>query len=268
MEAKQVEADDIGVRNFFAASEGKILLSLKFLQIELRIGAFYCKDEKMLETFRTGGDIHALTTAIIYKTSLEEAVNKDHPSYDKRRTIAKNCNFGMFFGLFPKGLQQTLKIKTGSDVSLEECTAIIRNLNIGYPRLAQWQDEIKNRAKFRKYTETWLGRRHNISEIASSDWDEKAFAERMAINTPIQGTAADILKLALGRIVKGLPDRPWLRPLFQIHDELVFEVPKNRLKESIFFIKNCMEAQPFEEFSVPITTEISVGHRFGELHEM
>ena len=88
------------------------------------------------------------------------------------------------------------------------------------------------------------------------------------MNTPIQGTAADILKLALGRIIAGLPARPWLRPLLQIHDELVFEIPENEVKNAVIFIKNCMEAKPFREFVVPIVAEASVGQRFGELQEL
>ncbi|MCL1874029.1 MAG: bifunctional 3'-5' exonuclease/DNA polymerase [Clostridiales bacterium] len=261
-------ADDIGVRNFITAPEGKVLLSLDFSQIELRVGAFYCKDEKMLEIFQTGGDIHSLTTAVIYKIPLAEAADKSHPLYKERRTIAKNCNFGTFFGLFPKGLQRTLKFKAGLEVDLEECESIIRNLKLGYPRLSRWQEEIKKRAEFRKYTETWLGRRRSIPDIASSVWSKKAFAQRVAMNTPIQGTAADILKLALGRIARGLPERPWLRPILQIHDELLFELPENRVKEAVIFIKNCMETKPFEVFSVPIVADASVGRRFGELHEM
>ncbi|MDR2712256.1 MAG: bifunctional 3'-5' exonuclease/DNA polymerase [Clostridiales bacterium] len=261
-------ADDVGVRNFITAPEGKILLSLDFSQIELRVGAFYCKDEKMLEIYQTGGDIHALTTAVIYKIPLVEAEDKHHPLYKERRTIAKNCNFGTFFGLFPKGLQKTLKFKAGLEVDLADCEIIIRNLKLGYPRLSRWQEEIKKRASFRKYTETWLGRRRNIPDIRSSNWNKKSFAERVAMNTPIQGTAADILKLALGRIVRGLPERPWLCPLLQIHDELVFELPENRVKEAVIFIKNCMETRPFAEFSVPIVAEAAAGYRFGELKEL
>lgn len=113
---------------------------MDFSQIELRVGAFYCKDEKMLETYRNGGDIHAMTTAVIYKIPLEIAMDKSHAEYKKRRTIAKNCNFGTFFGLFPKGLQRTLKFKAGLDVSLGDCETIIRNLKMGYPRLQRWQE--------------------------------------------------------------------------------------------------------------------------------
>ncbi|MDR2044178.1 MAG: bifunctional 3'-5' exonuclease/DNA polymerase [Clostridium sp.] len=260
-------ADDIGVRNFITAPEGKILLSLDFSQIELRVGAFYCKDEKMLETYRSGGDIHALTTAVIYKIPLEEASDKNAPNYKERRTIAKNCNFGTFFGLFPKGLQKTLKFKAGLDVSLAECETIIRNLKAGYPRLSRWQEETKKRAEFRKYTETWLGRRRALPGITSPNWNIMAFNQRVAMNTPIQGTAADILKLAMGRIVLGLSERTWLCPILQIHDELVFELPQNRLKEAVFYIKNCMETKPFEAFSIPIVAEAAYGGRFGELEE-
>ena len=261
-------ADDVGIRNFITAPEGKTLLSLDFSQIELRVGAFYCKDEKMLETYQTGGDIHALTTAVIYKIPLAEAEDKTHPLYKERRTIAKNCNFGTFFGLFPKGLQRTLKFKAGLEIDLADCETIIRNLKLGYPRLSRWQEEVKKRAGFRKYTETWLGRRRNIPDIASSNWNKKAFAERVAMNTPIQGTAADILKLALGKIVQGLPERTWLHPILQIHDELVFELPENRVKEAVIFIKNCMEIKPFDSFSVPIVAEAAAGRRFGELREL
>jgi DNA polymerase-1 len=121
---------------------------LDFSQIELRVGAFYCKDEKMLETYRQGGDIHAQTTSVIYKIPYEQAVYKHAENYKARRKIEKNCNFGVFFGLFSKGLQKTLKFKVGLDMSLEECEKIIKNLKAGYPQLARWQEETKKRAAF------------------------------------------------------------------------------------------------------------------------
>ena len=260
--------DDTGVRDFFIAPEGMVLLSLDFSQIELRVGAFYCRDEKMLDTYRTGGDIHAQTTSVIYHIPFEQAVDKDAPDYKERRTIAKNCNFGTFFGLFPKGLQKTLKFKAGLNTPLSECESIIANLKAGYPALTRWQNETKERASFRKYTETWFGRRRYLPNITSEDWGKKSFAERCALNTPIQGTAADILKLALGSITAELPDRLWLKPLLQIHDELVFELPEDKLDEAIHFIKTCMEYQPFMEFDVPIIAEAATGSSFGKMKEM
>ncbi|NLH02040.1 MAG: bifunctional 3'-5' exonuclease/DNA polymerase, partial [Clostridiales bacterium] len=199
--------DPVGVRNFFIAPKGKALLSLDFSQIELRVGAFYCRDGRMLETYRNKGDIHAQTTSVIYHIPFEEAADKNAAHYKERRAIAKACNFGVFYGLFPKGLQRNLKFKAGLDTPLSECERIIENLKSGYPRLARWQEETKKRAALRRYTETWLGRRRYLPDIASADWGKKSFAERCALNTPIQGTAADILKLALGRIIEGLPQR-------------------------------------------------------------
>ncbi|CFX97237.1 DNA polymerase A [Syntrophomonas zehnderi OL-4] len=264
----QKDNDPIGVRKFIIAPEGKAILSLDFSQIELRVGAFYCRDKRMLETYRTGGDIHAQTTSVIYRIPFEEAADKNAPHYKERRTIAKNCNFGVFYGLFPTGLQRTLKFKAGLNPTLSECETIIQNLKSGYPGLAKWQDEVKKRAAVSCYSETWLGRRRYLLGIRSSDWGKKSFAERCALNTPIQGTAADILKLACGRIISGLPERPWLKPMLQIHDELVFELPEDKVDEAVVFIKECMETQPFPEFDVPIVAEASVGRNFGEMKEM
>jgi len=260
--------DPVGIRGLIVAASGHVLLSFDFSQIELRVGAFYCRDEKMLDTYRQGGDIHAQTTSVIYHIPFAQAVDKNAEHYKEHRTIAKNCNFGVFFGLFPRGLQRTLKFKAGLDTPLSDCERIITNLKAGYPRLAEWQQVVKRQAEARKYSETWLGRRRYLPGITSNDWGEKSFAERCAMNTPIQGTAADILKLALARLIVGLPERPWLRPLLQIHDELVFEVPEDKIGEAVSFIKACMEAQPFPQFDVPIVAEASVGPTFGDMAEM
>ncbi len=260
--------DPIGIRKFIVAPEGKLLMSLDFSQIELRVGAFYCRDEKMLETYRKSGDIHAQTTSVIFGIPFSQAVDKGANFYKERRTIAKNCNFGVFYGLFPKGLQKTLKFKAGLDKSLDECTEIIDNLKAGYKGLETWQREIKRQAAEHGYTETYLGRRRYLPNITSADWGKKSFAQRCALNTPIQGTAADILKLAMGRIIKGLSERLWLKPLLQVHDELIFEVPEDKVNEAVNFVKKCMEQQPFKGFDVPIIAEVEVGKTFGTLHEI
>ena len=264
----RIDADTAGVRNFFVASPGCVYLDYDFSQIELRVGAAYCQDGKMLETYRTGGDIHASTTYVIYNISLEEAMDKNAPLYKTHRTIAKNCNFGTFYGLFAHGLQRTLRFKARLPTTLSECETIIANLKSGYPALSKWQEETKRQAATRRYVETWLGRRRYLPDIASEDWGKKSYAEHCALNSPIQGTAADILKLALGRILAGLPARPWLRPVLQVHDELLFEVPDDKVFEAAEFIKSCMETQPFPAFDVPIIAEGAVGKRFGELKDM
>ena len=260
--------DPIGVRNFIKAPDGHLIVSCDYSQIELRVGAFYCRDQIMMDTYKSGGDIHAATTSVIFNIPYDQAQDKHAENYKERRTIAKNVNFGTFYGLFPRGLQKTLKFKAGVDKSVSECEEIIRNLKAGYPGLVTWQEETKADAARRMYTETWLGRRRYLPNIRSEDWGKKSFAERCSMNTPIQGTAADILKLALGRILLGLPERPWLKPILQIHDELTFIIPEERLAEAVAFIKDCMEPQPFPEFDLPLVAEASAGPTFGQMEEL
>ena len=260
--------DPIGVRNFIKAPEGCLILSLDFSQIELRVGAFYCRDERMLDTYRKNGDIHAATTSVIFGVSYEEAQDKHSENYKEHRTIAKNVNFGTFYGLFPRGLQKTLKFKAGVEKSVSECEEILFNLKHGYKGLTAWQEETKADAARRMYSETWLGRRRYLPGITSDNWGQKSFAERCALNTPIQGTAADILKLAITRILAGLPEREWLKPILQIHDELTFIIPEDRLKETVAFIRVCMEEKPFPEFDLPLIAEASAGPTFGMMEEL
>ena len=259
--------DPVGVRKFISAPQGYCYIATDYSQIELRVGAFYCRDPEMLRIYLSNWDIHALTTSVIYGITYEEAADKKNPFYKERRVIAKNVNFGIFYGLYPKGLQKTLKFKAGIDKSEEECANIIDSIKRGYRRLSIWQEETKAKAK-QGYAETWLGRRRYLPDIQSNDWGKKSFAERCALNTPIQGTAADILKLAMARILKGLTAREWLKPVLQIHDELLFLVPEDRVREAAGFIRGCMEAKPFDEFDIPLKVEVAVGRNYGEMAEL
>ena len=260
--------DPIGIRNFIKVNDDEFILSLDYSQIELRVGAFYCRDAVMMETYKRGEDIHAATASVIFGVSYQEAQNKHAPNYKEQRTIAKNVNFGTFYGLFPRGLQRTLKFKAGVEKTEAECADIINNLKAGYKGLTTWQEETKADATRRMYSETWCGRRRHLPGIRSENWSIKSFAERCALNTPIQGTAADILKLTLNRILMGLATRPWLKPILQIHDELTFIIPKDKLTEAVCFIKGCMETQPFPEFDLPLVAEASAGETFGSMEEL
>lgn len=261
-------SDPIGIRNLIIAPAGCAVMELDYSQVELRVGAFYCRDEKMLETYRNGGDIHAQTTAVIYHISAEQAADKEAENYKERRSIAKNCNFGCFYGLFPKGLQKTLKFKAGLSTSLKECEQIIANLKSGYAGLSIWQEAVKRQAAARRYIETWLGRRRYLPNIVSEDWGKKSFAERCAMNTPIQGTAADIVKLAMARIIAKLPEYPWIQPVLTVHDSLVFYLPEDKVEEAGWLIKGLMEKQPFPEFDVPLVAEAAAGVNYGELVDL
>ena len=261
--------DPIGVRQFVIAPEGTLFLDFDFSQIELRVGAYYCRDPFMMETYRTGGDIHASTTSVIFGVSAEEAQDKSNPDYKEQRTIAKNMNFGTFYGLFPRGLQRTLKFKAGMDKSEDECALLIRNLKAGYPLLSEWQDATVKAARVKGYAETSFGRRRYLPNINNrADWGKRSFAERCSMNTPIQGTAAEILKLAMAELVRELKDRPYIRPLLQIHDELLFEVDDGHEDEAIRVIKTAMERQPFDAFDIPIVAEGEHGRCFGKLTEL
>lgn len=261
-------SDPIGIRKLLVAPSGCAVIELDYSQVELRVGAFYCRDEKMLQTYRDGGDIHAQTTSVIYHISIEQAADKNAENYKERRTIAKNCNFGVFYGLFPRGLQNTLKFKAGLDASFEDCEKIIANLKAGYPQLSLWQEVVKRQAKVRRYSETWLGRRRYLPNITSEDWGKKSFAERCAMNTPIQGTAADIVKMAMARLVLVLPDYPWIQPVLTVHDSLVFYVPADKVMEAGRLIKGLMEKQPFPEFDVPLVAELGAGANYGDLEDL
>ena len=258
--------DPIGVRQFIVSTPGSKFLDFDFSQIELRVGAFYCRDTKMMETYRSGGDIHAQTTSVIFNIPISEAVDKDNPDYKERRTIAKNVNFGTFYGLFPRGLQQTLKFKAGLEKPVEDCEAIIANLKAGYPALTDWQQATIRAARLNGYSETSFGRRRYLPNINNrADWGKRSFAERCSMNTPIQGTAAEILKLAMKKLIAELNKRTYIRPILQIHDELLFEVDEGYEEEAIRVIRAAMEAQPFAEFDIPIVAEGEHGYCFGKL---
>ena len=148
------------------------------------------------------------------------------------------------------------------------CEKCGMTLKEGYPGLTSWQNETKHLAAMHMYSETWLGRRRYLPDIRSDDWGRKSFSERCALNTPIQGTAADIIKMSMGRILAGLQERPWLKPVLQIHDELTFIVPEERLEEAVAFIKQCMDEKPFPEFDLPLVAEASAGRTFGTMEEL
>ena len=132
--------------------------------------------------------------------------------------------------------------------------------------MVSWQNNEKRKAHKYCYSETWFGYRRYLKGINSNEWGIKSFAERCALNTPIQGTASQILKLACVRILQNLPN--YIKPILQIHDELVFIVPNDKVKKSIKFIKQMMEVKPFDEFNVPLIAEAEYGPTFGTMKEM
>ena len=257
--------DYVGVRNFIVSPEGWLLMEADYSQVELRIVAYLSQDAVMLDAYKNGEDIHSITTSAVFGISREEAADKHQPEYKHRRTVAKGTMFGILYGIGAKGLSVNLKASAGVRTSVEQCEQYIAGIKARYTNLAAWQQYAKEAARRRQYAQTALGRRRYLPGIRSQDFRRRASSERMAMNTPVQGLAADCLKLAMGRLVKTLADKPYIRPVMTVHDSLVFEVRAGHVDEAAALVKGCMEALPPLENFMPLVAEVAVGERYGEL---
>ena len=257
--------DYVGVRNFIVSPEGWLLMEADYSQVELRIVAYLSQDAVMLDAYKNGEDIHSITTSAVFGISREEAADKRHSEYKHRRTVAKGTMFGILYGIGAKGLSVNLKASAGVRASVEQCEQYIAGIKARYTNLAAWQQYAKETARRRQYAQTALGRRRYLPGIRSQDFRRRASSERMAMNTPVQGLAADCLKLAMGRLVKTLADKPHIRPVMTVHDSLVFEVRADHVDEAAALVKGCMEALPPLENFMPLVAEVAVGERYGEL---
>lgn len=257
--------DYVGVRNFIVSPEGWLLMEADYSQVELRIVAYLSQDAVMLDAYKNGEDIHSITTSAVFGISREEAADKHHSEYKHRRTVAKGTMFGILYGIGAKGLSVNLNASAGVRASVEQCEQYIAGIKARYTNLATWQQYAKETARRRQYAQTALGRRRYLPGIRSQDFRRRASSERMAMNTPVQGLAADCLKLAMGRLVKTLADKPYIRPVMTVHDSLVFEVRADHVDEAAALVKGCMEALPPLENFMPLVAEVAVGERYGEL---
>ena len=215
------------VRRAFVAPDAPqwLLFSADYSQIELRVLAQLSQDPGLLEAFRRGEDIHSATASSMFEVPINEVDSE-------MRRIAKVLNFGVIYGLSAHGISQ----QTG--FSREEGTNFIENYFAKYPGISEYLDRVKASARESQYVETLLGRRRSVPEINASNFNVRGAAERMAINMPIQGTAADIMKLAMIRVHRRLAEESLrAKMLLQVHDELVFEVPQEEmetLKDLVF----------------------------------
>jgi len=243
---------DIGseIRKAFVAEKGKKLLIFDYSQIELRVVASISDDKKMLEAFNSGRDIHTETASAIFDVSAEK-VDKD------MRRVAKVVNFGIIYGISPYGLAQATE-KTPAEAS-----QFISEYFKEYPGIKKYMDDTVSFVNEKGYVETLLGRRRYIPDIQSGVAQIKRAAERMAINMPIQGTAADIMKLAMIEIDKDiLQKNPDIKMILQVHDELVFEVDESRIKNYESRIKEVMES--IFKLKCPLIVEGKEAENWGE----
>ena len=240
------------VRNGFIAAKGNVLLSVDYSQIELRIVAHMAKDEGMLSAFRAGQDIHATTAAAIYSVPLEQVTKE-------MRRHAKAINFGLIYGMSAFGLTRS------TELTLAEAEEFVKAYFKQFPGIKKYLDGIRKDAANNGYVETLLGRRRYFPALQSKqNVQMKNREEREAINAPIQGTAADIMKIAMLRIPPALK-QAGLRAqmLLQVHDELVLEVPQDELEKAVKIVRGIMEsAYPLD---IPLSTEARSGPSWGEM---
>ncbi len=242
-----------GIRKAFVAEKGYRLLAADYSQIELRIIASMSGDAAMIEAFRNNEDIHARTAAEIYGLSSIDEVDREH------RRKAKEVNFGIPYGVSAFGLAQRL------GVSNAEGRSIIDAYFERFPSIRKFINETIEFARDNGYVETLSGRRRYIPDIHSANQNIRGFAERTAVNMPIQGTAADLIKIAMIRIDRELASgNSGTRMLMQVHDELVFEVPEDELSGIPDLIRTAMEEAM--ELEVPLKVDTGVSHNWLDAH--
>lgn len=240
-------------RSFTARNENYTLLSADYSQIELRIIAGLSKDAGMIEAFQSGQDIHKATAAKVYGVDLEEVTS------DMRRN-AKMVNFGIIYGISAFGLSERLNIPR------KEAATIIENYFAKYPGIKTYMDESIQIAREQGFVETVMGRRRYLRDINSSNFTVRGFAERNAINAPIQGSAADMIKIAMINIHKDFKEQNLKsRMLLQVHDELIFDVWNEELEIVKPIIENRMKnAMP--ALNIPIEIGMGTGRNWLEAH--
>ncbi len=239
---------------FIPREPGRILVSADYSQIELRIVAAISGDPNMCEAFKLGKDIHTATAAKVYGIK-ETDVTKE------MRYKAKSVNFGIIYGQGAFGLAENLGI------SRTEAKEIIDNYKKEFPNIQLYMDQQINQAKELGYVETLMGRKRWLRDINSSNFTVRGFAERNAINSPIQGSAADMIKLAMIKIHGEMKKSKWeSKMILQVHDELVFDAVETELPALKELILSCMKAALALPNGVPVEAEVGVGKNWLEAH--
>jgi len=239
---------------FVPRDPSRVLVSADYSQIELRIVAAISGDPNMCEAFKLGKDIHTATAAKVYSIE-ESAVTKE------MRYKAKSVNFGIIYGQGAFGLAENLSI------SRTEAKEIIDNYKKEFPNIQLYMDQQINNAKEFGFVETLMGRKRWLRDINSSNFTVRGFAERNAINSPIQGSAADMIKLAMIKIHAEMKKKHWdSKMILQVHDELIFDATEKELPELKELILSCMKGAMLLPNGVPVEAEVGVGKNWLEAH--
>ncbi len=244
------------IRRAFVAAPGHVLVSADYSQIELRLLAHIADIPQLRSAFANGDDIHAMTASEMFGVPMADMTS------DIRRR-AKAINFGIIYGISAFGLAIQLGI------SREEAGAYIRRYLDRFPAIRAYMDATKAACREKGYVTTLLGRKCHYPRISSSNPSERAFNERAAINAPIQGTAADIIRRAMIRMDGALEDAGLAaRMLLQVHDELVFEVPETEVEATIPVVRRVMVDAPHPalKLAVPLAVDAKAAHNWDEAH--
>lgn len=246
------DEDGRRVRECFVAREGCKIVSADYSQVELRLMAHFSQDGHLLRAFRRGEDVHAATASKIYGVPLSEVTQ------DQRRK-AKTANFGIIYGISAFGLAERL------DIPRKEAKDLIDGYFVNFPGVKAYMDKCIADARQTGVVKTLYGRRRELPDINSRNQVVRGVAERNAINTPIQGTAADIIKIAMANVRNVLKEGGFrARMILQVHDELVLEVPQDEVEAVSALVKEKMEAAAL--LSVPLTVEVGVGDNWLQAH--
>ena len=240
------------LRAYFVARPGCVLVDADYSQIELRILAHVTGDEHMQQAFLTGEDIHRSTAAKIYNLPLEQVT-------PRLRSSAKAINFGIMYGKGAYSLSKDI------GVSVKEADAFLKNYLATFPKVSGYMDKTISDARNCGYVSTLFGRRRSLPELASNNHNIRASGERMARNTPIQGTAADVIKLAMVRVWRRLRDEKMeSRLILTVHDELIVEAPEAEAAKAAAILQEEMEG--CVNYAVPLSTEVHQGKNWLEAH--
>lgn len=239
------------IRKIFVPGAGyDYLMSCDYSQVELRILACIAQDELLLESFKHGQDVHARTAAEVFGVHLDDVSGQ-------MRSRAKAVNFGIVYGISDFGLANQLQ------VSRKEAAGYIDSYFARYTGVKQYMEKMVETARKQGYVQTLLGRRRYLPDIKHSNFNLRSFAERTAINTPIQGTAADIMKLAMIKVAQVLKEAGLKsRILLQVHDELILEVPEAEKEQAAALVRNAMESAASLE--IPLSADVKFGKNWAE----
>ena len=244
---------DLGrqIRRAFVAPAGSVLLSADYSQIELRVLAHLSEDESFLAAFAQGHDFHAATAAKVFGVELPDVTTE-------MRSRVKQFSYGIAYGMSAFGVSQRLGIEVG------EAREFIDAYYAQFPAVKAFLDTQVEKAKVDGFTTTMFGRRRYLPELQSANFRLRAVGERMALNAPIQGTAADIMKRAMIEVDRALLQQPVARMLLTVHDELVFEVPRSSLDEATALVRQCMEGAA--ELRCGLVVDVHTGDNWAEAH--